>query len=480
VVRHPLILSFRPEISIVDEPDGSVTLQSPSGRAVLPDLSTGFGRVLRLLASDGATEEALVGLVEDSDDSESLARLYYHLQRFRDLGFLRYSITTDVGTLATVVPMTRGYDPLARGVSRDASCRLSRFVYMRRDGDVLALESPLSVAKVLLTTAAGTTLVGELARPRTHRQLCDSVHLSEPAVQLFLDLLASAGMVAEVGDDGRLAEDVGPTLRQWEFHDLLFHSRSRIGRHTYPVGGTFRFLGEIAPLPAVKANEAGEITVLDRPDLDTIAQREPSFTCVAENRRSIRDYASAPITVRQLGEFLYRVARVRSIADPELARGQHYQASKRPYPSGGATYDLELYVTVNACEGLAVGLYHYDPLNHQLRRRAGRTSDVERLLRDARFAAALRCDPQILLTLASRFQRLSWKYSAIAYATTLKNVGVLYQMMYLTATAMGLAPCALGAGDSALFASAAGTDYFAESSVGEFLLGSAVPSPSAL
>ena len=81
----------------------------------------------------------------------------------------------------------------------------------------------------------------------------------------------------------------------------------------------------------------------------------------------------------------------------------------------------------------------------------------------------------MLITLASRFQRLSWKYAAIAYAATLKNVGVLYQTMYLVATAMGLAPCALGAGNADLFAAAAGTDYYAESSVGEFMLGSAPP-----
>jgi len=39
------------------------------------------------------------------------------------------------------------------------------------------------------------------------------------------------------------------------------------------------------------------------------------------------------------------------------------------------------------------------------------------------------------------------------------------------ATAMNLAPCALGCGDSDLFARAAETDYLVESSVGEFLLG---------
>jgi oxazoline/thiazoline dehydrogenase len=80
--------------------------------------------------------------------------------------------------------------------------------------------------------------------------------------------------------------------------------------------------------------------------------------------------------------------------------------------------------------------------------------------------------PQVLIILAARFQRVTWKYSAMAYATVLKNVGVLYQTMYLVATAMGLAPCALGGGDSDIFAAATGGDYYAETSVGEFLLGS--------
>jgi hypothetical protein len=50
---------------------------------------------------------------------------------------------------------------------------------------------------------------------------------------------------------------------------------------------------------------------------------------------------------------------------------------------------------------------------------------------------------------------------------------VVFQTMYPSATAMSLAPCALGCGNSDLFARAGGTDYYLETSVGEFLLGSA-------
>jgi SagB-type dehydrogenase family enzyme len=76
-----------------------------------------------------------------------------------------------------------------------------------------------------------------------------------------------------------------------------------------------------------------------------------------------------------------------------------------------------------------------------------------------------------LLVITARFQRVTWKYQSMAYALVLKHVGVLYQTMYLAGTAMGLATCALGGGDSDLFAEAAGLDYYAESSVGEFIIG---------
>jgi hypothetical protein len=49
---------------------------------------------------------------------------------------------------------------------------------------------------------------------------------------------------------------------------------------------------------------------------------------------------------------------------------------------------------------------------------------------------------------------------------------VLYQTLYLVATAMGLGPCAVGGGKAELLSRAIGTDYLVESAVGEFLLGS--------
>src|SRR5262249_15040917 len=151
----------------------------------------------------------------------------------------------------------------------------------------------------------------------------------------------------------------------------------------------------------------------------------------------------------------------------------------RPYPAGGGLYELELYAVVNRCDNLRSGLYHYDPARHGLTRLAGRTAEAESLLRDAAGSAALpENDLQVLIILAARFARLAWKYESIAYALTLKHVGVVFQTMYLAATAMGLGARAIGCGDADLFARAAGTAYWAETSVGEFLLGSQRDGPT--
>ena len=101
-------------------------------------------------------------------------------------------------------------------------------------------------------------------------------------------------------------------------------------------------------------------------------------------------------------------------------------------------------------------------------------SHLDQLLAGARSAAGVAENPPVLIVLAARFARILWKYEGIGYANLLKDAGALLQTMYLVATAMGLAPCAIGGGDAECFAAAAGTGFWEKSSVAEFILGYAV------
>ena len=281
----------------------------------------------------------------------------------------------------------------------------------------------------------------------------------------FLQLLVSGAIVSPSGEDGGAEVDDTPALRQWEPHDLLFHTRSRLGRHDGEIGGTFRFRGELEPAPCI-ADRPFRVTTAFTPPSQPLPL-DPDLLSLLGRRASVREHAQLPITRRELGDFLYHGARV---ADFLPEPGGPF--TRRPYPNGGASYELEVYLVVDRCVGLAPGFYYYDAVEHGVASLTGPNDDTEALLGDAYMASGQTCRPQVLLAFASRFQRVSWKYAGIAYATTLKNVGVLYATMYLVATAMGLAPCALGAGNSERFSRLAGTDRFAESTVGEFMIGS--------
>lgn len=472
-----LVLSWREGVTAATAGEGTLVVQGASGqvslRRVAPVLLNALGR----LDPPGEDEDHLAELVRVSDNG-SLARWYYYLERLSQRGLLCRSAYANGKRLATLVAVCRSFVAQPARAVPSRPYVLSRFAYLRREGGGAVLESPLAHARVLVDDCRTAALVAALAAPATAEELTTRVgELPADAVSGVLTLLLRAGMLAEAGADGTCAEDDDPALQTWAFHDLLFHARTRRGRFDTPYGGTYRFAGRLAPPPALKPAPPGQTRELYRPDLTRLERDDPPLAWVQERRRSAHDFDSQhPITERQLGEFLFRVARVKESRHEEIETDHgpiRMDFASRPYPAGGGLYELEVYAAVNVCANLDCGLYHYDASQHRLTRLCRRTAEVEGLLRDAAESTAIPEDNlQVLLILAARFPRLAWKYESIAYALTLKHVGVVFQTMYLAATAMGLAPRAIGGGDAELFARAAGTDYCAETSVGEFLLGS--------
>jgi len=460
------LISFAKGIFVDELSESQIVVQTQDTRFHLKSLAPGLHRAILVLSSSGATEDELVRMVLESDADSSIARFYFCLKIFTDQRMIQQSVQSDRLPLASLTPISSHFQFTPEDINPRAAYALSEFVYLHKEKGQLILESPLSHGKITLHGWQGAALVAELAEPRSYRSLCDLLPtLNENAVSLFLRMLLGANFILE--HKAGVAYPEGEILAQWDFHDLLFHARSRMGRHANPYGGTYRLVGKIEPLPAVKPRMSAETIELYKPDMEKLEQEDYPFSLILEHRESVREYGPHQITDRQLGEFLYRSARLKELVGHDVQ-----DLSKRPYPGGGAIYELELYLSVNTCEGIPSGLYHYCPKNHKLCRISGLNEHVEVLLKNASQSTGKELFPQVLITIAARFQRLSWKYESMAYSAILKNVGALYQTMYLVATAMDLAPCALGGGDSDLFARAAGLDYYAETSVGEFLLGS--------
>ncbi len=472
-----LFISFGPNVSMIAY-EANLIVENAKARLTFTNPSFGLRAVLEQLAnSDGEFEDLLIDIMKRTDGDDALAKFWYYMPQLCRRGLIHCSARLGETILATLEACSVYFQYKSNEWMADQSYILSRFAYLRRWNNGMVLESPLAHARVVLHDWRSIAMIHAISHSG---QLTDLMaRLPESAGQVvpfMLKLLVQSGMVQATNQEGISAEDVKTTLQSWEFHDLLFHARSRMGRHDNPVGATWRFARNFDQPSALKPPMSNETIGLFRPDMEQIELDEPSFVRVQELRQSIRKYGNVQLDAKQLGEFLFRVARVKQLSniDHTLESGEiiPMDFASRPYPNGGALYELELYPVLNACHGLARGMYHYDPLNHRLERLAEMTTDVNRLLEDAAWGSQIQQEKlQVLIIISSRFQRIAWKYASMAYSASLKHVGVLYQTMYLTATAMGLAPCALGDGDSDCFARAAGLDYCEETSVGEFLLG---------
>ena len=442
------------EADAVEEP-GRKRLRLPAPSAIQQAF-------LRALAEGASTEEELLR----GHGQATTLELRYLLAVLEQEGWLGYALTQGERLLASLEPLARDFR--WHPASGPGAWRLSRFAWLRRlETGTLVLESALGFGRVAFHEPWLLALVGRLCEPRTPEQLAGGSELAPALARPFRSLLASAGAIAPCSPEVPLPEDRDPALRQWEFHDLLFHSRSREGRHGAPIGGTFRFLGELEPQPGLKPARSGPGLPLPEPGLPG---PEPPFFSVLDARRSLRVPRQEPLTLAQLATFLHYVARVRGVVPADAQAGRFYDAVAGPCPGGGGLHELELYLTVARCAGLEPGFYHYAAGTHRLEPWPGASSAPGQLLSQAREAMGQSAPPDVLITLAARVQRASWKYQSIAYALILKNTGVVFQQMYLVATALGLSPCAIGSGDTQVFAQASGLAFTQETSVGEFAL----------
>jgi len=409
--------------------------------------------------SQGATEDALADEVRRTGDAAAVAVLHVALDRLLRAGALHVAVRAGDRVLAVLEPASPEFRLRPADPPLDRRLRLSRFACLRRDGDAVVLDSPRVRARLVVAEPAAAAAIAAIAAPSTLRR----VGAERAAPVALACLLWRAGFAVEVDGDGRSAEDRDPALAGWEFHDLWFHARSQRGRHLGAIGASYPLAGRVDPPPAVAPLRRPAVD-LPRPDLAAAARRDPPLAAVMEARRSTREAGRRPIALAELGELLHRCAGVRAVLP-----GERDEVSRRPYPSAGARYPLEIYAAARACEALAPGLWHYEPLGHRLETVCSMNVHVEALLAGATVGAE---PPQVLLVLAARFLRVSWKYASIAYALVVQEAGILTQNLYLAATAMQLGACAVGGCDSERFARAAGVDPDVEGAIAAIALGS--------
>jgi len=152
-------------------------------------------------------------------------------------------------------------------------------------------------------------------------------------------------------------------------------------------------------------------------------------------RRSVRSYKDYKLSLQQVSQLLWAAYGI---------SGELYGRKLKTAPSAGATYPLELYLMAGNVDGLTSGLYKYNSEEHSL---------SLHLKSDIRSEVASACHGQKMLQEAPA----SIIFNAVYSRTTSRygergseryvcmDLGHSAQNVYLQATAMGLATCAIGA-----------------------------------
>lgn len=173
--------------------------------------------------------------------------------------------------------------------------------------------------------------------------------------------------------------------------------------------------------------------------MDTIRLPEPrgdsgfSVERALHERRSVRSFSAAPLSLGELGQLLW------------AAQGVSSPDGLRTAPSAGALYPLELTVVAGRVAGLDPGVYRYRPSAHELQPLAAGDRRTE-LARAALGQSWIREAPATIAFGAVE-ERTTRKYGSRGNAYVRIEVGHAAQNMLLQAQALGLGAAVVGAFD---------------------------------
>lgn len=167
--------------------------------------------------------------------------------------------------------------------------------------------------------------------------------------------------------------------------------------------------------------------ILPEPGYDSNVSVEEAIL----QRRSERDYTSQALTLQEVSQLLWAA---QGITDP---RG--YRAA----PSAGATYPLEIYIVVGNVEGVAKGIYRYEPEAHQLLRVV--SGEQRGALAQAALNQQFIAQAPVNLVITAVYERTTQRYGERGIRYVHMEAGHAAQNVYLQAVALNLGTVVVGA-----------------------------------
>jgi SagB-type dehydrogenase family enzyme len=157
-----------------------------------------------------------------------------------------------------------------------------------------------------------------------------------------------------------------------------------------------------------------------------------------EQRRSIRDYSSAPLDLDELSYLLWCTQGVQEVTGGSL--------TMRTVPSAGARHALETFLCVNDVTGVRPGLYRFLALDHALVEENADPGFADRLV-DACLGQQFVKSCAVTFVWVADVYRMTYRYGERGYRYLHLDAGHVCQNLYLAAEAIGCGVCAIAAFD---------------------------------
>lgn len=174
---------------------------------------------------------------------------------------------------------------------------------------------------------------------------------------------------------------------------------------------------------------------LNRINLNNIKMPVNKFTEIISKRRSTRQFTGLSISK---GKLFYLLLSSCSLIN--FKKG--IDETRRPYPSAGARYPLEVYPLILHCEGIKRGLYHYNVKENCLELLL--EEDLSKWFIKSTGGEKWIANAAVVFIITGVFDRSRIKYGDRGYRYLLIEAGHLGQNICLLATESGLGVCPLG------------------------------------
>lgn len=157
---------------------------------------------------------------------------------------------------------------------------------------------------------------------------------------------------------------------------------------------------------------------------------------VLKNRRSTRTFSGESISINDLSYLLLYSSGIKNF-------GFGLNETRRPYPSAGARYPLEVYpIILSNSDGIKTGLYHYNVKEHSLE--VIQEEDLKQWLFESTGNFIPITKASVVFIITGVIDRVRVKYGDRGYRYVLMEAGHMAQNTLLLATGLGMASLAVG------------------------------------